>query len=57
MLPHKYTALDLSNVPPAFNKQALTLACKYFYRIYNFPKILLDSVAFHAKIRAIDTHD
>jgi hypothetical protein len=59
LVPYKYSSLDLTTVNPTLmstgGNSYLTVASKYWYRVYKLPqmKILLDSVIFDGKIRAI----
>lgn len=59
LCPQKYSSLDLVPINPTLMSNGasyfLTVVSKYWYRIYQLPqmKILLDSVVFDGKIRAI----
>jgi len=59
LVPHKYSSLDITKInPTVMNNGAnyyLLVPSTYWYRVFKLPtmKVLLDSVVFDGKIRAI----
>jgi hypothetical protein len=59
LVPYKYSSLDLVAAQPTLMSNSqnyfLTVVSKYWYRVFKLPqlKILLDSVVFEGKVRAI----